>query len=138
MKRRRPDGRLEYELARNQAEKIKKEERDRVWEKIREDFKNDHVGNKKLLYSMTTKYRSTAKERTDAIKDRSGQLLVQPDDIDNQWREYFDGLLNLRGGVDLDEDVDLATNSDEVFEEINGSRSFKGHFTDEKGKGNRQ
>ena len=34
MKRRRPEDKLEYELARNRAEKVKKEEKDRVWEKI--------------------------------------------------------------------------------------------------------
>ena len=34
MKRRRPENRLEYELARNRAEKVKKDEKDRVWEKI--------------------------------------------------------------------------------------------------------
>ena len=118
VRRRRPEDRLEYELARSRAEKVKKEEKDRVWEKIGEDLKTDHVGTKKLLYSMTKNYRSTAKEQTDAIKDRSGQLLVQPNDIANRWREYFDSLLNVRGGDDLNEDVDLSTDSDEVFEEI--------------------
>ena len=43
---------------------------------------------------------------------------MQPNDIANQWREFFDSLLNVRGGDDLNEDVDLSTDSDEVFEEI--------------------
>ena len=91
---------------------MKKDEKDRVWEKIGEDLKTDHIGTNKLLYPMTKNYRSTAKEQTDAIEDRSGQLLVQPNDIANQWREFFDSLLNVRGGDDLNESE--STDSDEV------------------------
>ena len=118
IKRRRPKDRLEYELARNREEKVKGEEKDRVWKKIGNNLKTDLVGTKKLIYSMTKNYRRTAKELTDAMRDRIGQLLVQPDDIANRWREYFDGLFNVRGCEDSDEDVDLTINSDEVFEEI--------------------
>ena len=118
MKRRRPEDRLEYEVARNRAEKVKQEEKDRVWEKIGEDLRNDHSGTKKLLYSMTKNYRSTAKEQTGAIKDQNGQLLVQPDDITNRWKEYFDGLLNVRGSQESDANVDLASSPDEVSEDI--------------------
>ena len=118
MKRRRPEDRLEYEVARNRAEKVKQEEKDRVWEKIGEDLRNDHSGTKKLLYSMTKNYRSTAKEQTGAIKDQNGQLLVQPDDIANRWKEYFDGLLNVRGSQESDANVDLASSPDEVSEDI--------------------
>ena len=78
-------------------------------------MKTDHEGTKKLLYSMTKNYKSTAKEQTDATKDESGQLLVQQDDMANRWREYFDGLLNVRGGDDPDEDVDQKSDSDEVI-----------------------
>ena len=64
---------------------MKKEENNRVWEKIGEDLKADYAGTKKLLYSMAKNYRSSAKEQTYAIKDENGQLLVQPDDI-ARWK----------------------------------------------------
>ena len=44
MKRRRPKDRQEYEVARRQADRVKREEIIRVWEKIRDDLKNDHSG----------------------------------------------------------------------------------------------
>ena len=118
MKSRRPEARLEYELARNEAEKVKKEEKIRVWEKIGDDLKADHAGTKKLLYSMTKNYRSSANEQTDAIKDENGQLLVQPEHIANRWKEYYADLLNIRGGESMDEDVDLEPHVDEVIQDI--------------------
>ena len=38
MKRRRPEDRREYEIARSRAEKVNKEEKNRVWEKNRRRF----------------------------------------------------------------------------------------------------
>ena len=85
MRRRRPEDRLEYVLARNRAEKVKNKEKNRLWGKIGEDLKADYAGTKKLLYSMAKNYRSSAEEQTYAIKDENGQLLVQPDDI-ARWK----------------------------------------------------
>ena len=119
--KRRPEDRIEYELARNRAETVKKKEKNGVWEKIGEDLKADHAGTKKLLYSMAKNYRSSAKEQTHAIEDENGQLLVQPDDIAKRWKEYFDELLNVQGSEDLGVDVDLEDDLEEVIEDITGS-----------------
>ena len=105
-----------------------------MWEKIGDDLKGDHVGTNKLLYTMTKNYRSTAKEQTDAIKVRSEQLLVQPDDIANRWKKYFDGVLIVRSGDDSDEDVDLITASDEVFEEITEAEILRANARMKRGK----
>ena len=120
-KRRRPEDRIEYELARNRAGTVKKKEKNRVWKKIGEDLKADHSGTRKLLYSMAKNYRSSANEQTYAIKDEDGQLLVQPDDISKRWKEYFDQLLNVQGNEDLAVYVDLEVDLEEVIEDITGS-----------------
>ena len=81
MKRRRPEDRIEYELARNRTETVKKKKRIESGDKIGEDLKADHAVTRKLLYSIAKNCRSSAKEQTHAIKDENGQLLVQPDGI---------------------------------------------------------
>ena len=123
MKRRRPEDRLEYELARSRAETVKKKENNRVWEKIG-DVNADHSETRKLLYSIAKNYRSGAKEQTHAIKDESGQLLVQPYDIAKRCKEYFDELLNVQGSEDTGVDVDLEVDLEEVIEDITGSEIF--------------
>ena len=118
MKRRRPEDRRQYEIARNRCEKVKEEAKNRVWENIGEDLKADHVGTKKLLYSMAKNYRNDSNEQGEAIKDPNGQLLVQEDDIANRWKDYFENLLNVRGGEALEVELDLEAEPEEIIEDI--------------------
>lgn len=46
MKRRRPDDRRQFEIARTRAEKMKGEEKHRVWKAMGKDLKADLVGTK--------------------------------------------------------------------------------------------
>ena len=49
-----------------------------------------------LLHTMAKNYRRSVNKRTDGYKDRNGQLLVQPEDIAERWREYFTNQLNVQ------------------------------------------
>ena len=67
------------------------------WKNIGEDLKKDMEGAKKLLFSLTKSYRERYNELSYAVKDRNGQLLIEPERIAELWREYFSELLNVGG-----------------------------------------
>ena len=99
MKTRRSDDRQSYVAARNFAEHIKKVAKLESWKNIEEDLKKDMEGKKKLLFSLTKCYRGRYNELSYAVKDRNGELLMEPERIAERWREYFSQLLNV-GGID--------------------------------------
>lgn len=118
MKRRRPEDRQAYTTARNEAEKIKRAEKVKVWRQIGKDLEEDHKGTKKLLYSMAKNFRSKNNQSSDTIKDKTGNLLVEPERIADRWREYFEGLLNVRNHeIDIG-DVCLEGNASDTEDEI--------------------
>ena len=139
MRRKRQVDRLEYELARNQIQRVKKEEKSRVWKNIGVDLKQDHAGTKKLLYSMTKNCRRCANEQTDAIKDQNGQLLDQREDIADRWRDYSTNLLNIQRNTPFNIDPDLeADDVGEAIEDITDaelleeiSRMKRGYATED-------
>lgn len=94
MKTRAPEHRIDYVQKRNETERVKKIEKDKVWNKIGRELKEDHRGTKKLLFSLAKNYRGKNKEITHAIKDKEQNLLVNPNEISERWREYFEELLN--------------------------------------------
>ena len=100
MKNRNPEDRAEYVIARNEAERIKKEEKRRIYIKIGEDLKEDYKGTRKLLYSMAKNYRGKNKEITRTIKKDNGTLLTEPKEVAERWKEYFNDLLNVEGIMD--------------------------------------
>ena len=59
---------------------------------------------------------------------------MQPDDIADRWREFFDGLLSVRGGDDSDENVYLTTDSDKFFEEITEAEILRANAQMKRGK----
>ena len=89
-----------------------------MWQKIGVDLKTDYSGTKKLLYSMTKNYRSSANKQTDATESQNGHLLVHPGDIATRRRDYFTDLLTVQSVEILDVDVDLETDLDEDKENI--------------------
>ena len=78
-----------------------------------------------MLYSWAKNYRSSAKEQTNAIKDGTRQLLLQPDDNTNIWENYFEELLSVRCSEELDVDVDLKSDPDEIIGDIRGSEILR-------------
>ena len=117
MKRRRPENRRRYEIAGNRSEKVNREDKNRVWKKIREDSKADHFRTKKLLYSMAKNYRRDADEQGEAIKDLNGQQLVQTEDMSNRSKDYFENILNVRGGEALELNLNLEAEPEEIIVE---------------------
>ena len=120
MKSRIPADRQAYVSARNEAERIKVGEKRKVWQQIGNDLKNDHEGTKKLLYSMAKNYRNANRDSSDAVKDTDGNLLVDPEAIAGRWREYFDGLLNVRNGIVEEEEagINMGDPTDDEYDDV--------------------
>ena len=78
MKTRRSDDRQSYVAARNFAEHIEKVAKLDSWKNIGEDLKKDMEGAKKVLFSQTKSYRGRYNELSYVVKDRNGQLLIEP------------------------------------------------------------
>ena len=55
MKTRNQLDRIEYVIARNEAERVKRKSKVEVWERIGRDLKQDATGTRKLIYSMAKK-----------------------------------------------------------------------------------
>ena len=87
MKTRRSGDRQSYVAARNFAES---------WKNIGEDLKKDMEQTKKLLFSLTKSYIGRYNELSYAMKNRNGELLIEPERIAERWREYFSELLNVQ------------------------------------------
>ena len=95
MKTRTAEDGMEYVIARNEAERVKKDAKESCWKQIGTDLENDLHGTKKLLYSLAKSYRGKNSEVTYAIKDKQGNLLTQLEEIGTRWGEYFEELLNV-------------------------------------------
>ena len=117
MKSRTPENRINYTLQRNKTERIKRNEKTKAWSKVGRDLKEDHYGTKKLLFSMAKTYRGKNKEISYAIKDKEENLLVEPGEIAERWREYFENLLNseraICDGDERDREYQLSKDSEE-------------------------
>ena len=94
LKQRTEHSRLEYISARNEAERIKRQAKRDKWEDLARDMENDLLGTKKLIYSIANSYRSSSKQNAGTIKDSEGELITEPEGVDNRWKEYFEQLLN--------------------------------------------
>ena len=95
MKTRRPEDRLEYVLARNEAEEVKRKEKREVWRKIGSDLQEDYAGTKKLLYSMAKNYRTEKKEASCSIRDEDNNVITEEEQVMERWKVYFEKLLNV-------------------------------------------
>ena len=95
----------QYKAACREAENVKRNAKKKVWEELGEKLEADYGGGRKLLYSIAKKYRKGGKEEVRTIKDKDGELLIDQDDIDDRWRQYFEELLNV-AEVNQDENED--------------------------------
>ena len=86
---------VSYVEARIEAERVKRREKAGTWRKLGEELK-DHAGTRKLLYNVASNYRWKNKNTTHYVKDKNGNLLVEPEAEAGRWIEYFEDLLNVR------------------------------------------
>ena len=91
-----------------------------MWPKIGSDLEEDLSGTKKLLYSMAKSYRGKNKGTAYAIKDKSNNLLTEPEEIAKRWGEYFMELLNIRD----DEGASQELEENEILAEDDGNDSI--------------
>ena len=120
MKTRQPEDRPRYEISRKNTERVKKVAKQDMWAKIGSDLEEDLSGTKKLLYSMAKSYRGKNKGTAYAIKDKSNNLLTEPEEIAKRWGEYFMELLNIRD----DEGASQELEENEILSEDDGNDSI--------------
>ena len=96
MKTRQLQDRVSYVEARNEAERVKRREKAGTWRKLGEELKEDHMGTRKLLFNLASNYRGKNNNTTHYVKDKNGNILVEPEAVAGRWREYFEDLLNVR------------------------------------------
>ena len=141
MKRRSPETRLEYVEKRNRAEELKRIAKEQSWERIGEQLRQDMRGTKKLIYNISRKFKKGEAAASHAVKDKDGILQVEPERVQNRWREYYSELYNGRVEVLVEpvQRVDLAEGReeersitlDEVKNAISGMKNGKSPGCDE-------
>ncbi|XP_076031935.1 uncharacterized protein LOC143019839 [Oratosquilla oratoria] len=96
MKLRTPESRLEYVMARNEAETIKRRAKSEFWESFGQELENDFEQGKKLIYTrkIAKNYGKGNNEQNDSINNSDGELLLDPNEIRDRWTNYFTKLLN--------------------------------------------
>ena len=63
-----------------------------------------HQKKKKLIYKMINSFRKPV-SRDKTIVDDSGEVINEPEQINNKWTEYFTNLLNVpQAGPENEED----------------------------------
>lgn len=90
MKTRQHKDRIAYMGYRNACELTKRKTKDDVRIKTGKDLVEDSRGTKKLLYSVTKNYRKGFNETSSPIKDKGGNVMVEPEEIAERWSEYFE------------------------------------------------
>ena len=89
MKSRSTEDRRNYVMARNEAQRMKRDAKEECWRRIGDDLKADFRGIRKLIYSLANGYRRKRQFVNYAIKDRNAMLLTDSEEIAERWREYF-------------------------------------------------
>ena len=88
----------------------------------------DLAGTKKLLYSIAKNYRKGNTERTHGIKDEEGEnLLIEPSEIEERWKQYFTNLLNVPENIEDNEETvdDSIIAAEEVKSAIKNMKNRK-------------
>ena len=100
MKSRSAEDRRSYEIARSEAQRVKKGAKEESWGKIGENFKSDFRGTRKLPYSLANSYRRKREFVSHAIEDKNEVLLIDSEEISERWKCYFCDLLNVPNSQD--------------------------------------
>ena len=101
-------------IKRNEAEVVKATAKSERWVKIAEDLEQDLLGTRKLTYSMAKSYRKGNSDTAYSIRNEGGtDLLVEPEEISQRWKEYFETLLNVEENENGNPEENLAIISEE-------------------------
>ncbi|XP_076061579.1 uncharacterized protein LOC143037328 [Oratosquilla oratoria] len=114
--------------SRRKAESVKKQEKDKTWEKIGRDLAQDLLGTRKLIYNLAKNHRKNSEPPSYAVIDENGEeLRTNAEKIDSRWKNYFENLLNIPNNVEQNDpeyNVEELLESDEdliTVEEIKSS-----------------
>jgi len=116
LKRRTVQSRHEYVEARNRAEIVKRKAKKEAAKKIAEELKEDVGGSRKKIFRITRTYKTKKKERQSNIKDREGETLIEMEEINRRWSQYFEELLNGEGAEEEEDE------REEEVEEVGAER----------------
>lgn len=94
MRRRSLETRQEYEILRNEAERVKARAKRESWKKLGKELEEDMQGTRKLIYSIAKSYKRGEERVTNSVKNKDGVLLTDENEVDERWKEYFSELLN--------------------------------------------
>ena len=89
-----PETRLEYVIERRNVDSLKRALKEKSWRDLSEELKVDFTRNKKLIYKLTKSFRKPD-NRTRNIVDENGEVITEPEEINEKWTEYFTNLLNV-------------------------------------------
>ena len=84
-----------YDEEKRECKKVVRKERRKCWEEFTEELKKDAEGNKKMLYRIV-KRRRTTREESKYVKDENGNVVVKKNEILWEWKNWFETLLNPR------------------------------------------
>src|SRR6201990_159334 len=90
-----------YVEARNEAERVKRRAKEEAASREAEEMMEDLRTGKKKIFRLAKAYRGSKRKRGN-IKDKQGEILVRPTDINGRWTEHFRELLNVN---DVEEEV---------------------------------
>jgi hypothetical protein len=102
------DGKVRYKKLNNELRRVTDKAREDWWDlECNELEEHDKKGRSDLVYAkvkeLTWKGKSTA--RSCSIKDQHGQLLTEPDEVRQRWRQYVETLYDKEGKPDAEEFV---------------------------------
>src|ERR1700755_948632 len=90
-----------YVEARNEAERMKRRAKEEAASREAEEMMEDLRTGKKKIFRLAKTYRGS-KKKGGNIKDKQGEILVRPTDVNGRWTEHFRELLKVN---DVEEEV---------------------------------
>ena len=89
------DKKEKFRQARNKAcETNRRKKRQKVETELIEIEEDRRQGRTRKMYKGIKKQRNGYQPRNDLVKDKEGKILVEGEEIQRRWIEYFNGLLN--------------------------------------------
>jgi hypothetical protein len=85
------------DIRREASRHFRKKKREYLKEKINELASNSKNKNIRDLYRGINEFKKGYQPRTNLVKDERGDLLADPHNILNRWKNYFCQLLNVNG-----------------------------------------
>ena len=102
-------------IERRNVDGLKRTLKDRAWKDLSEELKVDFTRNKKLIYKLSNSFRKPV-NRNKTIVDDNGEVINEPEEINNKWTEYFTNLLNVpqAGPEDEEDEIEVVIDPEDV------------------------